>query len=131
MNDSHATSALSALIYLVDDEELMLDIAEVALMGNGYRLKRFNDPAAAYQSFEQEKPKPTLLLTDYQMQPINGLELSEKCKAASPDLKILMLSGTVGEEITRESKVRLDGFIAKPYAAATLARTVGSLLSAA
>ncbi|HMJ91268.1 MAG TPA: response regulator [Candidatus Acidoferrum sp.] len=125
-----ARKAPATLIYVVDDEQLLLDLADVALRGQGYQLKKFNDPADAFAAFTSEPRKPSLLLTDYAMAPLNGLELSERCKAAHPDLKILMVSGTVTEEIARGSSVRLDGFIAKPYQPSTLADTVRALLYA-
>ena len=109
---------------------MLLDMAEVSLLGEGYQLKKFSDPAAAFSSFTSEPSKPALLLTDYAMTPWNGLELSEKCKAAHPSLKILMVSGTVTEDIARGTNVRLDGFIAKPYLPSTLAHTVRALLLA-
>jgi DNA-binding response OmpR family regulator len=118
------------LIYIVDDEQLLLDMAEVALHGQGYEVKKSNDPAEAYSAFASETPKPQLLLTDYAMSPFNGLELSARCRAAHPGVKILMLSGTVTEEIARGSDVHLDGFIAKPYQPTVLADTVRALLRA-
>jgi CheY-like chemotaxis protein len=123
-----ARASAAALIYVVDDESLMIEMAEVALTGQGYELRKFTDPSAAFAAFDAEHTKPVLLLTDYAMTPWNGLQLSARCKAAHPELKILMLSGTVTEEIARESEVRLDAFIAKPYQPAVLAQTVRTLL---
>lgn len=116
------------LIYVVDDESLMVEFVESALLGQGYRLRKFTDPADAFAAFEAEHTKPTLLLTDYAMTPWTGLELCARCKAAHPELKVLMLSGTVTEEITRGSGVRLDGFLSKPYPPDVLAQKVRSLL---
>jgi len=114
----------------VDDEQLLLDMVEMALLGEGYQLKKFSDPSDAYSAFTAEPSKPALLLTDYAMTPWNGLELCEKCKAAHPQLKILMLSGTVTEDVARGSSVRLDAFIAKPYQPSILVETVRALLHA-
>src|ERR1051325_6768915 len=112
------------LIYLVDDENLLLEAAAAALQRDGYELKAFQDPAAAYETFARESAKPSLLLTAYAMESMNGVELSEKCKAVHPDLKILMVSGTAGPEIVRECHVPVDQFISKPYLPAQLADTV-------
>jgi CheY-like chemotaxis protein len=116
------------LIYLVDDEEMMLNLAEVSLLGDGYALKKFQDPQAALESFTSESSKPSLLLTDFAMLPMNGLELSARCKSSHPALKILLVSGTAGPEVVHTSPVDVDQFIAKPYAPADLARVVRSLL---
>lgn len=116
------------LIYLVDDEELLLDLAEVALAGRGYALKKFQNPQTALDSFTHEPRKPWLLLTDYAMGSMNGLELSAKCKSAHPALKILMVSGTAGPAVMQEAPGTVDKFMPKPYHPAELARTVCSLL---
>lgn len=116
------------VIYLVDDEPLMLDYAEMSLIELGYEVKRFTNPADALAAFSAEPTKPTLLLTDYSMSPINGLELSERCKSEAPNLRIVMLSGTINEGFARDSAVRLDAFLTKPYQPRTLAQTVQSVL---
>ena len=106
----------------------MLDLAEVALLGHGYDIRKFTDPTEALETFSEASAKPALLLTDFAMGSMNGIELSEKCRAECPDLKILMLSGTITEEATQNSRVKLDGFIAKPYQPTSLANTVKALL---
>lgn len=131
MSASATTSALpKPLIYLVDDEELLLDLAEAALRSDNYAVKRFQDPQAAFEAFTHEPSKPSLLLTDYAMAPMNGLELTAKCKSAHPPLKVLMVSGTVSSDFVQSSPVKVDHFIAKPYEPSHLASTVRSLLRA-
>jgi DNA-binding NtrC family response regulator len=123
---THAES--NRLIYVVDDEEVLLETAEVALLAEGYALKKFRCPQAALDSFTQETPKPSLLVTDYAMSPMDGIELSTKCKSAHPGLKIMLVSGTAGPEIVLQSPVAVDKFMQKPYKLAELASTVRSLL---
>ena len=129
MADSATTPAPDErLIYLVDDELDLLDLAEVSLMAGGYELKKFQNPTEALESFARETRKPSLLLTDFAMGSMNGLELSEKCKSACPGLKILMVSGTAGPEVLVESPGTVDQFMPKPYRPSELARSVRTLL---
>lgn len=127
---SPATSSVTddRLIYLVDDEEDLLDLAEVSLLAGGYELKKFPNAEAALESFGREPRKPSLLLTDFAMGSMNGLQLSEKCKSACPGLKILMVSGTAGPEILVQSPGTVDEFMPKPYRPSELARSVRTLL---
>jgi CheY-like chemotaxis protein len=117
------------LIYVVDDEELLLRVAEMALIPEGYALKKFQNPAEALQEFQREPAKPSLLLTDYAMGDMDGLQLSAACKAAHPDLKVLVVSGTAGPEVVSLSPVKVDAFMPKPYALSELAQTVRTLLA--
>lgn len=118
------------LLYLVDDEELILDVAEATLAPQGFRVKKFHDPEVALKDFREAKSKPELLVTDYAMGKMNGLELIQKCKAAHPSLKTLLVSGMAGAEIMRNAPVQADKFLAKPYPAPTLVETVRNLLAA-
>ena len=117
------------LIYLVDDEPLLLELASVILEPLGYRVKTFTSPDAALRAFEATESKPELLITDYAMHTMNGLELAAACRRIQPKLKVLLVSGTVGPDVCDGAPVQPDRFLPKPYqpkqlsdaAAATLA----------
>ena len=129
MSQTNQTAPKKApLIYLVDDQPLLLDLAEMSLLSGGYRLKKFLDPEAALESFLDARPKPALLITDYAMGKMNGLELVERCKAVKPDLKSILVSGTAGAEIMMDSDVKVDRFVGKPYQPTNLAETVRRVL---
>jgi len=127
---TNAKKQKQPLLYLVDDEELVLDVTEATLAPQGFRVKKFHDPEAALKNFREAKAKPELLVTDYAMGKMNGLELIAKCKAAHPSLKTLLISGMAGAEIMRSAPVQADKFLAKPYPAPTLVETVRDLLAA-
>jgi DNA-binding NtrC family response regulator len=118
------------LIYLVDDQPMLLDLAEVSLQADGYTFKKFLDPEVAWQSFLKARVKPVLLITDYAMGKMNGLELIQKCKAAQPALKSILISGTAGAEIVLDSNIKVDRFMGKPYQPANLADLVRRVLAA-
>ena len=129
MSQTNQTAPKKApLIYLVDDQPLLLDLAEMSLLSGGYRLKKFLDPEAALESFLDARPKPALLITDYAMGKMNGLELVERCKAVKPDLKSILVSGTAGAEIIMDSDVKVDRFVGKPYQPTNLAEMVRRVL---
>lgn len=108
---------------------MLLDLAEMSLQADGYNFKKFLDPELALQSFRKARAKPVLLITDYAMGKMNGLELIEKCKAVKPDLKSILISGTAGAEIVLDSNVKVDRFMGKPYQPANLADLVRRVLS--
>ena len=94
----------------------------------GYQIKSFRDPEVALQTFTKAKPRPALLITDYAMHTMNGMQLVEEFRRLEPAQKILLVSGTVGEEVFRNVPAKPDKFLAKPYQAAELASLVKSLL---
>jgi CheY-like chemotaxis protein len=119
----------SPLVYLVDDQAVLLDLAEASLLNGGYHLKKFDDPETALRSFRKARSKPDLLITDYAMGKMNGIDLIQKCKLVAPYLKTILLSGTIGPEILLDSPVKIDRFLGKPYQPGKLAETVKLVLN--
>ncbi len=116
------------LIYVVDDESLIGEVVEVVLKLKGFRPKFFTDPEEALRALAGEEEKPVLLLTDFLMSPMNGMELIERCKSIQPNLKTVLYSGNVGEEITQYYSIKPDGFLGKPFLPKNLVSTVQSVL---
>jgi len=103
------------LIYLVDDEPLLLELASAILAPLGYAIETYSSAEAAAHAFEIAEPKPALIITDYAMHRMNGLELAEACRRIQPNQKVLLVSGTVGPEAYEGATVFPDRFLAKPY----------------
>jgi CheY-like chemotaxis protein len=117
------------LVYVVDDEAMLLELAAVILQPLGYELVTFSDPEAALSAFGHADHRPDLLITDYAMHRMNGMELIRECRRIEPNQKILLLSGTVGVEIFKCAPARPDKFLPKPYRASQLAELVTGMLS--
>jgi CheY-like chemotaxis protein len=117
------------LIYLVDDEPMLLELASLILIPLGYGVESFSLPEAAFRAFEVAEPKPALIITDYAMHKMTGLELAAACRRIRPELKVLLVSGTVGEDVCHGEAVRPDGFLAKPYQSKELIEAVESILA--
>lgn len=127
--DGHAKPQTDAkLIYVVDDEPMLLELASVILQPLGYTVKTFTNATSALESYTAGKPFPALVITDYSMHAMNGMDLIKACRQIQPRQKIILISGTVGEDIYRDSPERPDHFIAKPYQAKQLVDAVESIL---
>ena len=108
---------------------MLLELATAILQPLGFALKTFRDPNAAIENFSQANPAPVLIITDYAMHTRNGLELIQECRRIKPKQKILLVSGTVSQDVYRDSSVKPDLFLAKPYHAKQLIDAVQSVLS--
>lgn len=126
-----ATQGLNpgALIYVVDDEPMLLELATVILSPLGYQIKTFRDPDTALKAFGTAAPKPALIITDYAMHTMTGMDLIAECKRLRPGQKIILVSGTVGEEVFHDAPARPDHFLAKPYEIRELTELVRSVLA--
>jgi CheY-like chemotaxis protein len=117
------------LIYVVDDEPMLLELASAILEPLGYRIQTFRDPGEALQAFKAAKPPPVLVITDYAMQQMTGAELMEACRKFRPEQKVLLVSGTVGPEIFGAATDKPNRFLTKPYKPKQLIDLVEALLA--
>jgi len=103
-------------ILIVDDEPFNLDLLEQELEDQGYVIERANDGAEALEkvpSFE-----PDVILLDYMMPKMNGLEVLKHLREDERHKGIPVILLTA--KATREDKVRgLDGgaddYVVKPF----------------
>jgi DNA-binding NtrC family response regulator len=119
------------LIYVVDDETMIGDVVQIVLKMDGYVPKFFPDPEEALRALEDEPRQPALLLTDFVMTPLNGMELIQRCKLRFPQLRTILYSGNAGEDCMRSYAIRPDAFLRKPFLPRTLLGLVRSTLQAA
>jgi CheY-like chemotaxis protein len=133
MNHAKASAAggktgKDGLIFLVDDEPLILELGSAILRPLGYKILTFRNPLSALEAFGRAEPRPNLVITDFAMPGIDGLRLLEKCRRLSPGQKVLMVSGTVEESYFTDAPVKPDRFLAKPFQPAQLVEVVRSLI---
>lgn len=116
-------------IFVVDDEVLLLDLAEALLTPLGCVVRKFADPEEALREFPFAAP--AVVLTDYAMGRMNGMDLIRECRRVNPKQKIILISGTVDGEVFAGAPVKPDAFIAKPYDVSHLVSVVRKMIDAA
>ena len=116
------------VIFVVDDEKMLLDLAEMILEPAGFQVRLFQDPQQALTEYVAAQPPPDVLVTDYAMGRMNGMDLIRECKRLHPEQKTILLSGTVDEAIYSGSDVKPDHFLAKPYQINRLVDVIHSLI---
>lgn len=117
------------VVFVVDDEPMLLELNSVILEPLGLRVRTFRDPDTAIRAFSLSDPWPVLIVTDYAMHTMNGMDLIAACRRLHPRQKIIMVSGTVDETIYRNSPEKPDLFLAKPYQSRQLSEMVRTLLA--
>lgn len=116
------------LIFVVDDEPVLLELAERVLSDLHCQIQTFTNPEIALQQYSSAGTPPDLLITDFAMHQMTGLDLIRACRRLNPKQKILMVSGTVDESEFANTDVKPDRFLAKPYQPKVLTAIVQELL---
>lgn len=112
-------------IFVVDDEPMLLDLAAAILEPLGYHVRTFRDPQTALAEFV--KAKPAVVVTDYAMGGMSGMEFIHECRRVNPSQKTMLVSGTVDEQIYAGETTRPDTFLAKPYQVSDFIESVQKL----
>jgi len=120
----------SGLIFIVDDNALLGELAGSVLKEEGYTVQSFTDPKDVLKAMREADPKPVALVTDYEMGEMNGLELIVSSHKIHPPLKTLLLSGTIDGAFVASHPAKVNRFLGKPYLPAQLKSMVGELLQA-
>ena len=119
-------SAPAPTVFVVDDEVLLLELAETILAPLGCKVRTFTDPEEALREFPAAAP--AVVLTDYAMGRMSGMDLIRECRRLNPKQKTVLISGTVDGEVFADAVVKPDQFVAKPYDLNQLVNLVRSML---
>jgi two-component system, cell cycle sensor histidine kinase and response regulator CckA len=119
-------------VLLVEDEDLIRDLAEQILGEAGYRVLPAANAGEAMEIAERLDEPIDLLLTDLVMPGISGADLAQRLALRHPGMRILYMSGYSDSLIFRHGVLQeRAAFLRKPFSAAELERRVAELLAGA
>ena len=118
------------LILVVDDEPSILSVTSQTLEAFGYQTLTAEDGAHAIAVFARHRDKIAVVLTDMMMPVMDGPALIMAIYRIDPDARIIAASG-LSAHLARATTAGVKHFLAKPYSAATLLRTIHSILASA
>lgn len=116
-------------ILFVDDEQIIVDAAKIAMKQFGHNIEPFTNAYKAFKAFQANPDKFDIVVTDHKMPGLKGAELAKKILAIKPDIPIVLATGyseTVNEEIAK--KMGIKKFVMKPLSMAELSRIISNLL---
>jgi signal transduction histidine kinase/CheY-like chemotaxis protein len=113
-------------ILVVDDETLMLTMADAILSDFGYKVLTANNGQQALKRLEEPGLEVHLVITDLVMPGMGGRELMEKIRQHGLDMPILAMSGYV----LPDDKQAQSTYLQKPFTSSDLLRKVKAALSA-
>jgi len=110
-------------ILFVDDHEVLARLSCEILEMQGYRAVCAASGAEALEKFAQEEFD--LLVTDFRMEGMNGMELARKVHERTPDVPVIIVTGygpVVGEAIAAPPDVDMVSFTGSTRAGTEVAR---------
>jgi two-component system phosphate regulon response regulator PhoB len=116
-------------VLVVDDEIHIVHVVAIKLRNNGYEPITAGNGQEAYELACREKPD--IVIADYMMPVMSGLELLEKLRAneQTKDIPFILLTArNFAIDDIRQQQLQVSQCITKPFSPKELLRTIEDIL---
>ncbi len=118
-------------LLVIDDEEVIRDLATEVLQSAGYRVAQAKDGSEGVALYRTMADRIDLVILDMMMPAMNGVEVFREIRSINPHATVILTSGFNEVESTRALVTKgLAGFIQKPYTPRELTAKVRTVLDA-
>jgi len=116
----------SGTILVVEDEELVADLARDILQRFGYSVLVVNNGREAIDLYRQRSRDIAAVVLDMIMPEMDGGEVFQRLRAFNPQVKVIVSTGCERTpDIDEMLQQGATGFLQKPFRMAELAEAVG------
>jgi len=117
-------------IMLIDDRIDVTKMAKNMLSDLGYTVFDFNDPKVACEYFAENYDQIDLVLTDFAMPEMSGIQLAEEVRKLKTDIPIIIATGN-SSVINKEQveNFKINKVIGKPILLFEISKTIRELLN--
>ncbi len=93
-------------VWLLDDVPSVLKSTARLFESADWEVKVFDDPLKFLDEVDLSRPRPSLVVLDFHMQPIDGLEVLRRLRKLSPETAVMMLTSTDDPQVEAEALQR-------------------------
>jgi two-component system cell cycle sensor histidine kinase/response regulator CckA len=106
----------SETVLLVDDEDMISEVAEELLRRLGYSVMKAGSGREAIEIYEKNRDLIDVVILDMIMPDMSGGDTYDRMKEIDPDVKVLLSSGySINGHAKKILDLGCNGFIQKPY----------------
>jgi len=116
-------------VLVVDDEIHIVHVVAIKLRNNGYEVLTANNGAEAYELACSENPD--IIVTDFQMPVLSGIELVQKLRenGQTKDIPVVMLTArsfAISKE--QQESMKISACLSKPFSPRELLGNIEDIL---
>jgi PAS domain S-box-containing protein len=116
-------------VFLIDDEQYIIDMTEDVFSEVGYQFHSASDPVAGLNMFREQWRMIDVVILDYAMPKLNGKEVLLELRKIDPQVNVIMSSGYSEEELTHLlGDTRPTAMLQKPHVGKSLIALVDTML---
>jgi len=114
-------------ILLIDDDEFIRDSLSLFFQSEGYHIMALESAEEGMEALKREKYD--IIISDYRLLGINGLEFLKLVNKYCPDaMKILITAYFSGDVFSEATVIGIHDFIQKPFTTEIIERSLTQLL---
>lgn len=103
-------------VLYVDDDPAVLKSTTLLMEHQGFHVSGFSDQIAAMEAFRNDIGRFDLVVADYNMPCISGIEFARFVRTQRLDIPIVIISGLIDETLqTQAASVGVQELVAKPF----------------
>ena len=116
-------------VLFVDDETALVDMGQRMLGSLGYEVFARTSSIEALEVFRSDPNKFDIVITDYTMPNMTGMELAKELILMRPDIPIIMCTG-FSEQMSEEKakSLGIEEFLLKPVIMRDMAKAIRKVL---
>ena len=119
----------SETVLFVDDEDMIIEVAEELLEQLGYKVLIAGGGKEAIEIYEKNKEQIDIVILDMIMPDMSGSETYDRMKEIDPGIKVLLSSGySINGRATKILDRGCNGFIQKPFNIEQLSQKITEIL---
>lgn len=119
----------SETVLFIDDEDMIIEIAEEILEQLGYKVLIARSGKEAIEIYEENKERIDIVVLDMIMPDMSGSDTYDRMKEIDPDIKVLLSSGySINGRATEILDRGCNGFIQKPFKMKELSQKLREIL---
>ena len=117
-------------ILLVDDEKMIINVAEEMIRALGYDVVTANNGPEALDTYRDQKGRIDMVILDLVMPGMGGGETFDQLKIVDANVRVLLASGySINGQASTIMKRGCSGFIQKPFSIQELSQKISEIIA--